>query len=59
MLPGPIVTTKVDAIEKSPEVFNVFYDRYESVSLLCDEVIPPPKMKSVLVKDDLLVFDAP
>lgn len=53
------MTTKVDAIEKSPEVFNVFYDRYESVSLLCDEVIPPPKMKSVLVKDDLLVFDAP
>ena len=49
----------VAAEDNATEIANAFEDRYEPVSLLCDEVIPPPKVKSILVKVDRKLFDAP
>jgi len=49
----------VAAEDNATEIANAFEDRYEPVSLLYDEVIPPPKVKSILVKVDRKLFDAP
>lgn len=44
-----IVDVYEKSAEKTPEVVRVFDDRYELVSLLCDEMIPSPKVKFVAV----------
>lgn len=52
--PPAVVDTVIIADSvKTPEVVRVFEDRYEPVSLLCDEVLSSPRMKSVLIKDGL------
>lgn len=46
---------EIDENVKTPEVVRVFDDRYEAMPLFCDEVITPPKMKSILVKDGIMM----
>lgn len=38
---NPVGTTEVDANMISPVGFKIFEDRYETASLLCDEVLTP------------------
>lgn len=39
-------------VEKAPEVFNVFFDRYVPEAQLVDHAPPPMKMKSIVVAAD-------